>query len=140
MSFTAEVEDFIRQSEDRMLTVMRAAINDVVDDAQTPVSKGGRMRVDTNFLRASGRAALNAVPSGPSVKPNDAAPNSYTYDGDAVASVLAKMKLGDTFFFGWTANYVRYRETYDGFLGAALQNWSKYVARRTEQLRMKVMK
>ena len=44
---------------------------------QGPVAaagEGGRMRVDTGFLRASGQLSFNGMPTGPSIKPADAAP------------------------------------------------------------------
>lgn len=137
-NLTADIEDFVRVSEERMLAVMRASLNDVVENAQTPVAKGGRMRVDTGFLRASGRASIDGWPSGPNVKPNDAGPNSFSYNGESIVATLAKMKLGDTFFFGWTANYARYRELYDGFLEGALQHWARIVAINTDILRERI--
>lgn len=137
-SFAADVEDWVRETNQRVEAVMRASLNDVVENAQTPVAKGGRMRVDTGFLRASGRASVDGWPSGPDVRPNDALPNSYTWNGEAVIAVLSKLKVGDTFFFGWTANYAEYRELYDGFLEGALQHWARIVAINTEALRGRI--
>lgn len=137
-SFTADVEDWVRETNERTEAVVRASLNDIVENAQTPVAKGGRMRVDTGFLRASGRASLDGWPSGPDMKPSTAGPNSFSYDGEAVIVTLSKMKVGDTFFFGWTANYARYRELYDGFLEAAMQNWARIVAFNTDALRKRI--
>lgn len=137
-SFAADVEDFVRETNERMEAVVRASLNDVVENAQTPTAKGGRMRVDTGFLRASGRASLDGWPSGQGQKPRNALPNSFSYDGEAVVATLSKLKLGDTFFFGWVANYAEYRELYDGFLEASMQNWSRYVAFHTEALRGRI--
>jgi hypothetical protein len=53
-SFTADVEDFVKETNERMEAVMRASLNDVVENAQTPVAKGGRMRVHTGFLLYDG--------------------------------------------------------------------------------------
>ena len=137
-SFTADVEDWVRETNERMEAVMRASLNDVVENAQTPVARGGRMRVDTGFLRASGRASLDGWPSGPDVKPPTAGPNSFSYNGEAVVATLSKLKIGDTFYFGWTANYARYRELYDGFLEAAMQNWARIVAFNADTLRKRI--
>jgi hypothetical protein len=139
-TLTADIEDFVRETKERMEMVVRASLDDVVKNAQTPVKKGGRMRVDTGFLRASGRASTNGWPSGPSVKPTNALPNSFSYDGEAVTAVLSKLKIGDTFFFGWTANYAEYRELYDGFLEASMQHWARYVAFNTDTLRQRIGK
>lgn len=133
----ADIEDFVRVSEERMLAVMQSSLQDVVDNVQQPVAKGGRMRVRTGFLRASGRASLQGFPSGPSVRESDV-PNSYAWDGEAVSATLIKMKFGDTFYFGWTANYAAYRELYDGFLEGAMQNWARIVAFNTDTLRKRI--
>lgn len=125
-SFTAQVDAIVAKTEKRMLALMRESIQRTVDDAQTPVGKGGRMRVDTGFLRASGQGSLNGMPSGP-VRGE----KGVTYDtgaADTVVLELGKMEFGSIFFFGWTANYAKYRETFDGFLGVAVQKWPQTVA------------
>lgn len=137
-SLTADIEDFVRKTDERMLGVMRNSLQDVVINSQTPVAKGGRMRVDTGFLRASGRASLDGWPSGQSIRPAEALPNSYSWDGAGVTKVLNDMKLGDTFFFGWVANYAEFRELYDGFMEASMQNWARYVAFHTDALRKRI--
>ena len=48
--------------KDKMLAVLKQSIKDLVEDANTTVNDGGRMRVDTGFLRSSGVAALNEIP------------------------------------------------------------------------------
>lgn len=141
-TLVADIEEFVRKSEARVLAVIRNSLQDVTEMAQTPTAKGGRMRVDTGFLRASGRAALGSMPSGPNVKPADAPVGQYTgiYDnwsGESVQAVLVDMKLGDTFFFGWTANYAETRELYDGFLVSATQDWQNIVNRNSERFRGK---
>lgn len=133
-----DLDKFVRKSEERMLAVARQSIQDVANEAQKPVGKGGRMRVKTGFLRASGRAAVGKMPSGQSMKPADATDGQFTYDSDSITSALAKLKLGDTFYFGWVANYARYREVFDGFLSTALQNWDQYVASNARKLRDRI--
>ena len=132
------MQDFVTVSEQRMLAVTRQSLQDVINDAQTPVAKGGRMRVDTGFLRASGQASIGTMPSGP-VRPDPGAkPGQYITDENAVVLQLGSLQLGQTFFFGWSANYAKYRELYDGFLDAALQRWESIVAKNTEQLRQRI--
>lgn len=48
-------------------------------------------------------------------------------DSAPIGLVLNKMKIGDTFYFGWTAKYARYREAFDGFLESAIMNWQAIV-------------
>lgn len=122
--FESTIDKFVVDTEQKMLIVARESINAVVEEAQTPVSKGGKMRVLTGFLRSTGLASLNAPPRGPSVGDKT---KTYTWNGDSIVAVLARMKLGDVFYFGWTANYAKYREVYDGFLDSALQNFQQHV-------------
>jgi hypothetical protein len=138
----ADMEDIALATKARLTAVMRASLSDLIDNAQTPTAKGGRMRVDTGFLRASGRASLNGMPSGPG---RGERTERHAYDDgngadSSIAVTLGKMKLGATFHFGWTANYARYRELYDGFLEGALQHWARIVAFNTDRLREKIKK
>ena len=141
-TLTADIEDFVVKSNDRLLAVMSNSLRDMVEDMQTSTGKGGRMRVDTGFLRASGRASLEGFPSGNGNQPADAPVGQYTgiYDNwtvDSLNAVLLNMELGDTFFWGWVAVYAPTREIYDGFMDTAIQNWQGYVTTNSERFRGK---
>jgi hypothetical protein len=139
-TLVADIEAFVKESEARMLAVVRLSLDDMINDMQTPTAKGGRMRVDTGFLRASGRGSLEGFPAGPNQKPAGAQTGQYTghldtYDGSALNAVLLNMKLDDTFYWGWVAAYAPTREVYDGFMDTAIQNWQSYVNANSEQFR-----
>lgn len=141
-TLVADIEDFVVKSEARLLAVMRGSLRDMVEDMQLSTGKGGRMRVDTGFLRGSGRASLEGMPSGQGTRPADAPVGQYTgiydtFDGTALNAVLLDMKLGDTIYWGWVANYAQYRELYDGFMAAPIQNWQNYVNTNSERYRGK---
>jgi hypothetical protein len=145
-TLAADIEDFVAVSDKRMTALMRQSISDVIDNAQQAKAKGGRMRVDTGFLRASGQVSLNAMPSGPS-RPSqnfddegNTIKDTFTYNDKNVTVTLGKAKLGAIIFFGWTANYAKYRELYDGFLEGALQHWSRIVAFNTDTIRQRIKK
>jgi hypothetical protein len=123
--FSAEVSEFVAATQKRITALGRQSIIELINEAQTPVAKGGRMRVDTGFLRASGALSLSGMPSGPERGDPD-----KKYSTAPVAQVeLAGWQPGQTIWFGWTANYAKYREAYDGFLFAAVQNWQAIVNR-----------
>lgn len=136
-TLVADIEDFITKSEDRLLAVMRGSLRDMCLDMQKPTGAGGRMRVDTGFLQQSGGASLDGFPVGPSKRPRDAVKGQFTFDITSLDSALLNMKLGDTFFWGWTAEYAPIREVYDGFMDTALQNWQGYVTTNSERFRGK---
>lgn len=132
-TLVADLEDIIDRTEQKMLDVITLSLQDATINMQTPVSRGGKMRVDTGFLRASARSSLSGFPSGNGVRPADAPVGQYTgvyddWDGNSVTATLINLKLGDTFYFGWVANYAPARELYDGFMEASLQNWPRFVA------------
>lgn len=133
----ADIEDFVAVSEKRMIAIARASIQDVINNAQTAVAKGGRMRVKTGFLRASGQSSLNGMPSGPA---RGEPTGSYDWNASTITVTLGNMQIGNVFHFGWTANYARYRELYDGFLEGSLQNWARIVAFHTDDLRQRITK
>lgn len=149
--FSTVIDRFVINSQKRMLKVVRKAFDEVVDEAQTPVAKGGKMRVDTGFLRASGIASLNALPMGDNIgrrrlpgevgKPLPEYKKNDEYSKiDSFNRVLAEFKLGDVIFFGWTARYAKYREVYDGFLETALQKWQNHVDKAVQYYRDKDVK
>lgn len=135
--FTAQVDEIIAKTDKRMIALARESIQRTINDAQTPVGKGGRMRVDTGFLRASGQPSYNGMPTGP-VRGDKTEPNSYATDEGTVTLALAQLTLGAVFYFGWTANYARYREAFDGFLGVAVQKWPDTVAKVTEEIKARL--
>lgn len=139
-SFTADIEDFVKETDERMIAVTRSSIQDLVLNMQEPRGKGGRMPVDTGFLRNSGAASLAGMPIGPHEKPADAKPGQFKWEDDRLVGVLSRLKAGDTFWFGWTANYARHQELYNGFMEAAIQQWGRIVAFNTDTLRRKLKK
>lgn len=148
--FSVQVNDIITMTEKRMNALIRQSTQEVIDLAQTPgpsvastsaaiasqsgkrqgpvaaPGKGGKMPVDTGFLRASGQLSLNGMPTGPT---RGNADGSYQYDANSTELKLAKAKIGDTIFFGWTAEYAQYMEARYGFLASAVQKWPAIVER-----------
>ena len=122
--FKTDIDRFVINTEERLLSVVQTALLDTINESQTITKEGGRMRFKTGFLRRSGAAALNIIPSGESRGDKT---KTYTWDGDSVVKVIKQMKIGDVFYFGWTAHYARYREAFDGFLEGAVQNWQMNV-------------
>lgn len=138
-TFAADIEGIADLVDQRLIAVARSSFSDVVDIAQTPVAKGGRMRVDTGFLRASGQMSLTGMPQGPVRGDDDATRHQYDNGSAPVdVSILFKAKLGAVFHFGWTAAYAGYREIYDGFLEGALQHWGTIFAYHVDQARERI--
>ncbi len=134
-TFTAQINEIIKLTDARITAVVRQSTQEIVDIAQKPVAKGGKMRVDTGFLRASGQMSLSGMPSGPTRPADDAKPGQYQPNNATVLLSLGNFKLGQTIYFGWTANYAKYREIYDGFLGAAVQQWPSIVAKNVAKVK-----
>ena len=132
-NFAATVDKFVRVSEARIDAVMKESTQRVIEEAQVPVAKGGKMRVDTGFLRNSGLVSLTGMPSGPS-RPGDAAAGPP----QDVNVEIAKAPPGAAIWFGWTANYARPREYLDGFLRSAAQNWRGIVAKVSAELKERI--
>lgn len=128
-NFAANVDEFVRATDKRMRALVLQSTEDLINQAQTPVAKGGKMRVDTGFLRASGQMSLTGMPSGPSRGEVDEDGNKKKYSAKqfSATATLANFQLGETIYFGWTAEYAKYREAFDGFLFSALQNWQSIV-------------
>lgn len=133
-SFAAQVEDWANRTEAQLLDITRRSIQDLVENhMQVPIAQGGNMPVDTGFLRNSGMAALNAWPIGEAEKPKDAKPGQFSWNASSLVLALANMKMGDTLFFGWVANYARKQELRNGFLEGSTRKWSDIVAKNAKE-------
>ena len=131
-SFAKQVGSIVAKSEDRMLAVFRQSAQDVVNDAQQPRAKGGNMPVRTGFLRNTGDSAINAMPFGETEPPEGQ--EIFEWDGDVALAVINRAQLGDTIFFGWSANYAKYMEARYGFMRLAAQNWDQIVKTNAKKL------
>lgn len=141
-SFSATVSQWVRETKARQTAVFRESAQRTVDVAQTPVSQGGRMRVDTGFLRASLQAVIGDGNFTLRAKPDGAA--SFAYDAGAVSLVIAKATIIDPITVGYTANYARPREygargqAGDRFVGLAAQQFPRIVREVCAEARKRV--
>lgn len=120
------VDEWVQESKVRLRYVVRESVQAVFIRASKAMANGGRMRVDTGFLRASGSISLIGMPSGPG-RGERKEPNSYPFDQELATASLKGFELGHSIYVGWTANYAKYREAYDAFLHTQLQNWQSIV-------------
>jgi len=122
-SFSAQVDDWIKKVKGLEEAIFLKSVEKTIEIAQTPVAKGGRMRIDTSYLRNSGTTTLNAPVATVTFNLNkDAGLNR----DDSIA-VIAGADITDTIYFTWTANYARIREQKDGFRLGAMQEWQTTV-------------
>ena len=136
-SFSKQIEAIVNKNIKVLEAVAKQSIQDVVNRSQLQGpsvanpsgGKGGDMPVDTGFLRASGAGSLEGMPSGPSSNPQKL---PHKYSDNSVVSALANLKLGDTFYFGWTADYALKTNVRYGFMDKAIQNWQGYVTKNAE--------
>lgn len=118
-TFTLDVENFADLAIEKSTAVLRQSYQDVLEDAQKPRAKGGRMRVDTGFLRNSHVSGI--------------AGQGVVEGADSYVLTAASVELGDVIEGGWTANYAEAREfgargqEPDMFMRGAAQNWNGFV-------------
>jgi hypothetical protein len=126
-TFTAQIKGFTDRAKEKIEAVVKQSAQEVFSIAQTPVAQGGRMPVDTGFLRNSMVSEINGA--------------TVAGGGDAYVLAVAGMDLGDVIFAGWTAEYARFQEYGTSkmagnfyMLGAA-QQWQAIVAKNAEAIR-----
>lgn len=126
-SFTAQIKAFRDLTEQKLELVVKASAQEVFKTAQTPKAQGGRMPVDTGFLRNSFVSGLNGSTS--------------LSGADAYVLAVAGMELGDTVFGGWTADYAKHveygtsRMAGSFFALNAAQQWQAIVSRNAAKAR-----
>lgn len=133
--FGAQVEAMTKKYQKQMRVLLRESAQATVSLAQRIEKEGGRMRVDTGFLRASINASVGAMPIGISVNPDPKTKDAFKYTGDSISMALLKWQPGETLYIGWTANYARPREYRDGFLRGAVEQWDGTVKKIVTRIR-----
>lgn len=125
--FVADVEAFKRLTVDKMTKVARTSLQDVIRIAQTPVSQGGDMPVDTSALRNSLATELRGAQVGTGT--------------DSYVLGIAGLRLGDAFQVAWTAEYAIPRHYMVGvgqggglWRDKAAQRWSGIVAENARKV------
>lgn len=133
-SFSAQVDDWVRKSENRMEAVFKTAAQDLSIAVTTPKARGGRMPVDTGFLINSIMAGINQPPSGPGARTTEPQRGDYEM-GNSIAVAINSAKLGDKIVFGFTANYAPYMEYRNGFVRLNAQQWPQLVDRAVNKVK-----
>jgi hypothetical protein len=139
-SFAADLSSWSDKAKRNMLNIAKTSIQDVIDDAQTPKAKGGRMPVQTGFLRNSIASGLNGVTFPTRPRPQgqerlgDPDPTSYTL-------TIGQLDLGDVARFAWTAEYAIFQElgtsAFAGnhFVGVAAAKWPQFVEANARRIK-----
>jgi hypothetical protein len=127
LQFSAQVSDWVKQTEARMTAVFRESSQRVVSAAQS------RIPVDTGFARASIRGSLSAMPPIDSSF-KGAKDGSYGDTTGQVTLVIAGATIGQTIYVGWTASYAGALEyghsqrAPAGFVRISAAEWPRIVA------------
>ena len=106
-SFSEKVDQWVKETEQRMTAVWRQSIDDLADHMNTTRDNGGRLPKLTGNLMRSLLASTSAMPS-------TGEPDAK-YSGQDVGLVTAGLRLDQTIWLGYQAIYAR-RLNY-GFVG-----------------------
>ncbi|CAM3779314.1 HK97 gp10 family phage protein [Litorimonas haliclonae] len=129
--FDAQVDEWIAKSERRIEAVFKIATQELFYGVLKPAREGGRMRIDTGFLRSSFQASIGQPVLRLEPRPDGEA--SFTPDTGAISLTINQADLGQTIFGMFTANYARPREygsrgkPGDGFVLTNAARWQSFV-------------
>ena len=123
--FSDQIKNRTEAYSRRIRAASRKAIELTVNDMMTLRSQGGRLRLDTGFLANSAGAGVGQIPTGPRESPGGTITTQLT--GLPLAVALLQWQPGQTFYWGFTSNYARYRESEDGFVRGAAEKWPRFV-------------
>ena len=118
----------VADTEEMALAILKTAIASlVIDEMQRSRYEGGKIPIDTGFLIQSGAAALNMPPVGESIKPDGSLPLQFAWEQGQFFVILDKMKIDDTFYFGWTAEYAEDQNNIWQWVERAVAHWQQHV-------------
>ncbi|HEL5053342.1 TPA: hypothetical protein UOA92_001116 [Stenotrophomonas maltophilia] len=133
--FGSQVRAFAEKAKAMQGVIFRESATKLMEEANTPEAQGGKMPVDTGFLRNSAAASVEGMPSDGAQTPE---------------LVFATMELGQAVWAGWTAKYAMrmehgfqgedslgrtYAQAGKGFARAAAQRWDFIVAEVTADVK-----
>ena len=143
LTFADQVSEWVEAVEGATEAVFREAVQDLFETAQTPVGAGGRLPLDTGYLRASFQVSTTAMPPiSTSARPANG--QSYSYTGQEVTAVLATAQLGVTVFGGYTASYAPFVEfgargrAPAAFVRTAAQRWPQIVRSKETEVQSRL--
>lgn len=130
LNFAAQVDDWCRQTDQRVLAVFRGAAQEVVSEMQKPVAEGGNMPIDFGYLRSSIAASNEAMPK---INPLATGGVPAVYNPGDVTLVIAGTEMGQPLYVGYTAAYAPHVEygtsmmVGRGFVRLAAAQWQVIV-------------
>ena len=123
------IGEWVAKSQARLDAVWKTAAQDIAREVQTPRAKGGRLPLDTGFMRNSFAASINSTPSGN---------GDSAYSAGPISIVINRARIGDSVVFGWGANYAGIMEARYRFVGHAAQNWQQIVIKAAKKVKTRV--
>ena len=131
-TFSAQVSDWARKSEQRMDVIRKTSVQRVVNAAQLPVGQGGNMPKVTGFLQRSLMASTSAMPRvGEDLQGSE----------NQIALAIAGWDAGETLNLGYTARYAGHVHWGTRgragrlFVSLAAQQWQQIVAEVAREAR-----
>lgn len=142
--FSADLNAWIAQRDERILAVFRESTKRVVNNMQDRIPK------DTGFAWNSIRASLDEMPIvDPGARgvrrPKGMTGLLYSYDGAEVVLTIANARISDTIYVGYTASYVQYLEwghsgrAPQGFVGVSALEWPQIVEQVSQEYKARAM-
>lgn len=108
LTFADQIDDWVAETEARMLAVFRASSQRVAKEMTTTRLEGGRLPILTGNLRRSFLASTTSLPA-------TASGDKLFESAQNYGLVIASVQLGGKVYMGFQANYAR-RQNY-GFTG-----------------------
>lgn len=127
--FGEQIDAWIGDAIERRDLVAKEAAQRQFERVLTPRAKGGNMRVDTGFLRASAKVSLDNPVLG--LEENSAKGRSedqkgvviFPFDEGAISLTINRMEWGQTLWMVFSANYAKPREHKDLFVRSSVALW-----------------
>ena len=138
MTFERDVKRLTDKYRKRLRATARTAVQDLEGEITATRGEGGRLRVDTGFLRASLGWDVGSLPSGPTSSPGGDIPAGATLTGVPLTVALAQWDFNQPLFGGFSASYARPREAKDGFVRGGVEKWDTIVDSAAKRVRARI--
>lgn len=144
-TFSAQIDAWVKETKERQVAVFRESAQRITEEILLPVAKGGHMRVETGFMRASLSASLDGGlpqfqerPEAAVKASRESGAPSIAFDISPVGLVISDADIGDTITFAFAANYARHVENRFAPVRLGAQRWPQVVAEVAQDAKRRV--
>ncbi len=134
LTFAEAMRQVRQEGMEALTALVRQSAQDVEHEASKPRAAGGRMPIDTGFLRNSVVATVDGSLPGPTGIGLSRDQRFASLGQPNTQAALSQAQVGNVIMLTWTAFYAAYVEHNAMFVRGAIEMWDAIVEQNAREL------